>query len=92
MDWHPEDEEDLREDWGESLDDAGGDFYEDRIGDVQDRVEEYIEAQEWSYQYGDEYGHDQHGWQQSQFAIAGDSERRKDAILRSLLSHKVWKK
>ena len=87
MDWHPEDDEDLTEDWGESLDDAGGDFYEDRIGDVQDRVEECIEAEERSYQYDDEYGYDQHGWR-SQFAIADDSERRKDAILRWVVTSK----
>ena len=73
MSWHPEDDEDLTEDWGESLDDAGADFYEDRIVDVQDQVERHIEAEEQLHQYDDEHDYG-HRWR-SEYDIVGESER-----------------
>ena len=39
MEWQPEDE-DLSEDWGESIDDAGPEFYEGLVGDVQEQAEQ----------------------------------------------------
>lgn len=52
----PEDE-DLIEDWGQSIDDAGPEFYENLVGTLQDQVESLAESfdlSDQSYEYDDE--------------------------------------
>ena len=53
MERQPEDE-DLSEDWGESIDDAGPEFYEGLVDDVQDLVEQQQEFLEELQQFDDD--------------------------------------